>query len=246
MANPLPLVALASDNLSLTASFSMTNEDADYPAANLEDANPAKVAKSTTTSTTITVTTSNLSVKAVALFNTNAVTATVEGVGVTIPSVDVDGQRIHGWLDRRTSPLGPTTTWDIVLGRVSGAVWIGHIALLTDLDPLNLKYGLQVGRKRPGDTRHETRLGAVIVTGQQIRTRWAKGVVDLEEDETQIRNMEASAKGGVLPFILIPDEATNDAWLVRFASEFQLTYSNYGVREMPLSFDELSSGPPNG
>lgn len=247
VANPLPLVGLAGDDLGLTASYAMSNEDADYPASNLAGGDPALVAKSSTTSTTITVTTGSQSVVGVALINTNAETATVNGQAVTIPSLDYDGQRVHGWIDRRTAPLGPTTTWSVALSRPSGVVWIGHIALLVSLHALNLKYGLTVGRRRPGDVEIMTRLGSALRYGAQIRTRWAKGVVDLEDDEALLRTLEASAKGVVLPFLFIPDEASNDAWLVKFAAnDWALSYPNYGVREVPLALEEISGGPPNG
>lgn len=250
MANPLPLISLATADLSLVegTTFLMTNQDADYPATNLGDGNPAHVAKSTLDVTTITISTDSSAVQAVALINTNAVTATVNGNTVLIPSVDYDLQRIHGWADFRTSELGPGSSWNIALTSAGGAeVWIGHIALLTSLLPLNLKYGLAVGRHRPGDTTHVTRLGSALRSGVKIRTRWARGVVDLEEDEALMRNLEASAEGTIHPLILIPDEVVNDAWLVHYAaSDFQLTYQNYSVREVPVSFEEQSSGPPNG
>lgn len=249
MANPLPLVGLPGHDLTLLSAttFAMTNEDADYPAENLGDGNPANVAKSTTTSTTITITTASSSVVVAALINTNAETATVNGASVTIPTAELDEQRLHGWLDRRTAALGPTTTWTIALSRASGVVWIGAIPLLTAVSELNLKYGLEQGRRRPGDIQIQTRLGSIVRHGSQIRTRWAKGVVDLIENEATLKQLEASAKGAILPFLFIPDEAVNDAWLVSFAAnDFRWSYPDYDVRPIPLAFEELSGGPPNG
>lgn len=256
MANPLPLVALAGDDLTFAAgtsfAFEIDTEDTDYPATNLLTGDPAVVTKSTTNIMQLVVTTTSQNVVAVVLINTNATSAAVNdevsgSQAIVIPAVDYDGQRIHGWLDRQTAPLGPSTTWHIAISRTSGPVWIGHIALLVDIHPLNLKYGLTVGRRRPGDTEIMTRLGSALRYGAQIRTRWARGMVDLEDDEALMRTLEASAKGVVLPFVFIPDEASNDAWLVKFASnDWALTYPNYGVREVPVAFEELSGGPPNG
>jgi hypothetical protein len=65
-------VALPGDDAVWNATVAMTNEDAAYPAANIKDADPATVAKSTTTTTTITLTTSGISPVAIALINTNA------------------------------------------------------------------------------------------------------------------------------------------------------------------------------
>lgn len=247
MANPLPLVALTSADISLTASVSMSNEDADYPAENLLDGDPANVAKSTTNSTTVTFTTPSSTVVAAALINTNAETATINGVSITIPALDDDGQRLHGWLDRRLVPLGPTTSWAIALSRSSGVVWIGAVPILTDIEELNLRYGLQLGRTRPGDVIIKTRLGSLIKHQQTIRTRWAKGQTWDEASFAILDALEASARGPMFPFVFIPDEATNDAWYVALdADDYAVTYPDYGVREVDFKVTELSGGPPNG
>jgi hypothetical protein len=61
-----------------------------------------------------------------------------------------------------------------------------------------------------------------------------------------LRELEAQAEGSLRPLLLIPDEAVNDAWYVQLSDEFSVGYTNIDVREMPLAFDELSGGPPNG
>lgn len=249
VANPLPLIALASYDLSLVdgTAFSMTNQDPEHPATKLGNGNPADVAKSLTDTTTVSITTDSSAVRGVALINTNAIAATVNGQTVVIPALDYDGQRIHGWGDFRLAELGPTTGWSIALTAAGGEpVWIGHIALLIDLLALNLKYGLKVGETRPGDTLLTTRLGSTLRSGAQIRTRWARGIVDLEADELTMRSLYASARGSILPMVLIPDEAKNDAWLVYLSSSLEVNYPDYGIRPVPLAFDEISGGPPNG
>lgn len=247
MANPLPLVALPSWDLSLTAVVGANTPDLEYPPSNLQDGDPANVAKSSTNSITFTFTTASASIVAAALINTNATSATVNGVAVTIPSLDLDGQRVHGWLDRRTNPIGPSTTWTVVLSRASGVVWIGAIALLTDLEELPLLYGLELGVRRPGDVIIRTRLQSLVKLPQQIRTRWAKGALSLEEIVPFMVQLEKSAQGPINSFVFIPDEAQNDAWYVSFDSDdFSVGYPDYGVRAMPFRVTELSGGPPNG
>lgn len=247
MPNPLPLVALPGDDLVWTATVAMSNEDTAYPATNLKTADPALVAKSTTTTTTITITTASVTPVAVALINTNAEMASINGDPIAIPSTDPDGQRIHPWLDMRGSPSGTGTTWTIVLSKSAGVVWCGRVVLLTAIYDLNLKYGLKLGRRRPGDVEIKTRLGSIIRHGADIRTRWAVAEIDVIASETLLKQLDASAKGSLLPFLFVPDEATNDAWFVRFKSgEFSLTYPDIDVREIPFSVDEVSSGPPNG
>jgi hypothetical protein len=145
------------------------------------------------------------------------------------------------------SPLPSGTTWTIVLSRVTGVVWIGRIVLVTALYDLHLKYGLQMGRNRPGDVEIRTRLGSVIRHGAQIRTRWAQGVVDDIANEPLLKGLELSSKGSLLPFLFIPDENQNDAWFVTFrANDFSIGYPDIDVRAIPFAVEELSGGPPNG
>jgi len=245
--NPLPLVGLPGDDAVWTATVSMSHEDTAFPAENLQTGDPALVAKSTTTTTTITVTTASITPVAVALINTNAETASINGDPITIPALDPDGQRRHAWMDMRGSPSGTGTSWTIVLSRASGVVWCGRLVLLTAIYDLNLKYGLQRGRRRPGDIEIRTRLGSVLRHGSQIRTQWATGVVDVIESESLLKALEASAKGIVLPFLFVPDELTNEAWFVKFtANDFSITLPDFDVRQIPFSVEELSGGPPNG
>ena len=246
MANPLPLVALAGDDAVTTATISMTNEDADFPAENAQNYNPAHLAKSTTTTTTFTITTSSIEPVAVALIQTNAETATLNGNAITIPALDSDGQRIHPWLDMRGSPLASGTTWTLVLSKASGTVFIGRICLVVALHELNVRYGWEVGRNRPGETTIETRGGSILKHTMELRSRWAQGVVNLLEDEALLASLDSSAKGSNIPYLLIPDEVVNDAWYVRQSSPYRKGYPDIDVRETPLRFDELSNGPVNG
>lgn len=247
MANPLPLVGLPGHDIGLTAAWVGNTVDADYPATNLNLGDPAKVVKSTGNTLTLTGTTASSSVVVAAVINTNATTVTVNSVSLTVPSLDSDGQRKHGWLDRRETPLGPTTTWTIALSRASGVVWTGPIVLLTAVWELNLRYGLQLGRLRPSDTVIRTRGGSLIKHGFQIRTRTARGVITDVDSQSLLESLEASAKGQILPFLFIPDEAVNDAWLVSFdEANFSVGYPDYDVRDMGFQVTELSGGPPNG
>lgn len=249
MANPLPLVGLPGDDVAYvgTASVTAGTADAAYPVTNALDEDPSNVCKSTGSSITIRVTTPSVVPLAVAAINTNAEALTFQGGSMPVPSLEPDGQRLHPWLSLRAAPPSAGTTWDFAFSRASGVVWVGRLVILVAIYELPLKYGLQVGRTRPGDVEIRTRLGSVIRHGAQIRTRWAMGKVDLIESETLMRTLEASAKGSRLPFLFIPDEGANDAWLVRFrANDWSLTYPDYDVREVPFAVEEVSSGPPNG
>lgn len=247
MANPQPLVGLVQDDLIWDAGLSMTNEDAAYPVGNAQGLAPVPPAKSTTNTTTITITPATGGTPLyLSLHNTNATSGTFAGNAITFPGTEADGQRLNPRLDLRSLGIG-AGPWNLVLTKASGTVWVGRICLVTAVHALNVAYGWQTGRKRPGEVTVTTRLGTVIKHSAGIRTRWARGAVNLEADESMLRALDAGADGSRLPFMLIPDEAVNDAWFVRLAtSEFSVTVPNIDVREVPLAFDELSMGPPNG
>lgn len=246
MANPLPLVGLATDEYVRSATISMTNEDADYPATNAQNDNPALVAKSTTTTTTFTITTTSFSPRYLAIINSSAETGTINGDTITLPGLDAEGQRLNAVLDMGGSPPGAGTTWTIVLSRASGILWVGRIALFDDIHELNVKYGWTVGATRPGEVRITTRGGVILKHTQALRTRWAEGVVDLLEDETLIKTLDTGAKGDYFPFLLIPDEEVNDGWWVHQTVPYAKSHPDIDVRETKLRFEELTSGPVNG
>lgn len=256
MANPQPLIARVTDDLlNERVDLSMTNEDAAYPTENLLDDDPATVTKSTTSTTTITLD-FNLGfigapvAVAVALINTNAVTASITGGGATttipIPGLEYGyGDRLNPWT--RLTGTTPDFTWDVTIARPSDPVWIGRIVLLTALHPCNLRYGLTLGVLRPGRNIITTRLGSRILYDPEIRQRIATGVVRLDDDELLLRELDAGSRGMRKPFLFIPDEGVNDAWWVtQTADEFAVTYPNLDETEIPLALEELSMGPPQG
>jgi hypothetical protein len=245
-ANPLPLVALYTDDIVPASSAAMTNEDALNPASNAVTNDPAALCKSTTTSTTITLTTASKTIVAVALIQTNATVASLNGQGITLPTAGLDGARVHGWLDLRGAPL-TDTTWDIALSVPSGVVFIGRIVLVQALHDLPVQYGLELSHTRPGDIQIKTRMGSDITNRAEIKVRSADGTVDLVTAATLMKSVDAAAQGFNFPFLFIPDEETNDAWFVKLKSvEFKTRHTNVDVNEVPVSFIEVSSGPPNG
>lgn len=245
--NPQPLITSPADDLIWDATLSMTNQDAAYPASNAQGMMPIPPAKSTTNTTTFTITPASGGTPVyLSLHHTNAMTGTFAGNAITFPGVEADGQRLNPRLDLRLLAPG-AGPWSLVLTRTSGVVFVGRICLVTAVHGLNVAYGWQVGKRRPGEVTVETRLGSVIKHHADIRTRWGKGVVNLSSDEAILKAIDAGAWGSYLPFMLIPDEAVNDAWFCRFtSSDFSSAVPNFDVRDIPVAVEELSMGPPNG
>lgn len=246
MANPLPLIGLATDDLVRAATVSMTNEDAANPAENAQTDNPAVVAKSTTNTTTFTITTTSADPQYLAIINSNAETGTFNGNAITFPGTDLEGLRVHAVLDLRELAITAGTSWTLVLSKAAGTLFFGRILLFDAVSNLNVKYGWEVGAIRPGEVRIQTRGGVILKHSQGLRTRWAQGAVDLLEDEALMASLDLGAKGDYLPFLLVPDEAVNDGWFVHQTLPFTKGYPNIDVREHKLRFEELVCGPVNG
>lgn len=244
--NPLPLIALAGDDLITTATLSASDDDSEYPITNAQNQNPAHLAKGVANTLTVTITTPSATPVAIALIQTNAETATFQGDAITIPALDSEGQRVHPWLDMRGSPWGAGTSWSLVLSKASGVVFIGRICLVVDLHELNIRYGYDVGRVRPADVEITTRGGSILYHSFGVRTKWAQGVCDLHDDEALLSSLDVSAKGKTFPMLFIPDENTNEAWFARQVNPYSKKYPTIDVRETPLRFEELSCGPVNG
>jgi hypothetical protein len=232
-----------SADLFTTATLGATNEDADYPIENAQDYNPANPFKATTTSTTITVTHSSSARKAVAFINHNLVgaTVTVGGVSVTIPSRTLDGQCVNAW---KLLDLGAGTSTSIVISGASANVQIGRICLVSALTDMPWLYGLEMYRRHPvsairtfGESEHIYDKGLSI---------WgARALVNRESSRSAIEGLWASAKGRNIPWLLIPDQAVNEAHYVRFATDAQ-QYRRIipNATEMPIDVEAVSLGLP--
>lgn len=247
-------LALPSEDMMWTAVVSMTNEDPDprYDAQQIKDGDPSTVAKSTETSTVITIGLGSVvTPRAVFLFNTNATTAAIaNGAGlnqaIPMPALDADGQRVHPWLDLGGFANVGDDVFTVTLSRPSGVVWIGRIALVTAIYDVNWEADqVRFGVDRPGGVVIQTRLGSLIQHESGIRSRWAEGTMRLEEDAPLYRSLEKAARGSLLPFPFVPFVDVYDAWWVHWPSAFTERMRS-PFTEIPIRFQEISNGPPNG
>ena len=192
------IYALPTLDLISAGSVSATNENASYPATNLQNYDPADPFKATTTSTTITVTHSSAARKAVAFINHNlaGATVTVGGVSVTIPSRTADGQCVNAY---KVLDLGAGTSTSIVITGASANVAIGRIVLVSAIADLYWLYGLETYRRHPvnsirtfGESENIYDKGLSIWGG--------RGLVNRETNRSTIEGLWAAAKGRVLPW----------------------------------------------
>ena len=248
-------VALPGNDLVWSAALtsSASTADLDYLVGNLQQRDPAKVHKASGNATTVrAVHAGTRTPVAVFLFNTNATAASITNPAglnqaIPLPSRDLDGQRRHAWLDLDGLANVTDDEHSLVLSTTDPILFIGRIALVTELNDVNYSATNppRIGRTRPGNTVVRTRLGSLVVNDAGIRTRWAEFSIELEEDRALWENLDASAKGAMVPFPYVPFADTNDAWWVTLPDDFS-TRLRLPMTEIPIRLEELSSGPANG
>lgn len=258
----------ATDNVAPDATVAVQSgtEDATYPAANINDQNPAKPAQLTTTVGAWTwnfAAPQRIDVMAIVMHNVDAGlevrfqghtsnswgSPTLNQV-VTIPTYREDGFPYNPWLDLvALVPVAASRTFAwwrlVVVGTNSAAVKVGEVWLGATKRNLirNIKWG---------STRNERRPGVVHETDYLVRLKYDYGVlrravtVEIENTDISLEDVLSwgrSCRWGLRPCLIVPNPDQNDAWLVNFATteqDYDRTLKNYNV--MKLSLEEMSRG----
>lgn len=234
-------------NVLRSASLSMTNEDAAYPATNGNNGDPSKPLKASTTGTVITLGAVG-ALEAFAIINHNLFGATVTlaaGGGfsqaITIPARGADGQSINAWLDLRDA-AGRSGSWTLTITGASANVAIGELVGVTAFRPLPFLLGVELAKKHPR-IQHKTFYGHKLEYDRGIRIRRASGDLISDTDRQFVLDLWDATKGPLLPWLFIPDVDVNDAWLVQFTDE-ELSWRRDGPEHgaMRVVIEEMSSG----
>lgn len=162
----------------------------------------------------------------------------------TIPTHHEDGWPVSPWME-----FTPHTTDTIRLnfGTANSLnIQVGRLLLLTALRDLghDVRYGVEEIEEH-GIIVQETVLGVETVydLGGKRRSFVGEfGLIDSEANE--LLTLHRSARGRVLPWLLVPDEAVNDAWIVRFEGPVSRTRDNPNHNVFPFRVRELSRGLP--
>lgn len=239
-------VASPALDLITAASLSATNENAAYPATNLQDYDPANVFKATSTATTITVTHVSAARYAIAFINHNLAGATVTAgaVSVTIPARTADGQCVNAF---GVLNLGTSTTTSIVITGASANVQIGRIVLVSALQDLNWVWGSDAVTLSSDWPIEEivTFSRSSTIYDKGIRMRRASGRCTREADRTTWVALAQAAKGRNIPFLFIPDLDVNDCWYVRLTDSSLTNVKRYrNASDTSMELSEVSMGLP--
>ncbi len=244
-------------------------EDPAYPAANLVDANPAKPAKLTTTSGAWVLDFgSAVTIRAAALIYhqlDHGLDVTLEAnassswgapsfsASFTIPGKPEDNWTISPWIEFDAAQT--YRYWRLVVGDGSpanlAAVGVGRLMLLSHLrdawaaEPNDVRWGVEEDEDH-GLIELPTELGVETIYALGGKRRRFSGELALgDTTAAEFIALVRSAGGRVEPWLLIPDEAVNDAWLVRFEeSRWARTYEIINHNIFPFRVQELSRGLP--
>jgi hypothetical protein len=261
----LPTDDLAPSAIAVTASA----EDPGYPADLLIDPNPAHPAKLTTTtgSWVLQFGTSIAPVAAVLVYPqldgglavslqghaTDSWGAPSFSQAFSIPGPHEDGASISPILELSGTPS--YAYWRVnVTGTNSVPVGIGRLMLLSHLrafeDGTSVQWGVEESEDY-GVVEMATELGVETIYDLGNKRRSLQGQMLLrQEGATQFLTLRRATKGRVEPWLLIPFEDVNDAYLVRWSERASLRQINWPdlvagyAQILPLRVTEVSRGLP--
>ena len=256
-----------SDNKAPNATVTVNTgtEDAGYPAANIKDRNPAKPAKLTTTTGSWVFafgSAQRVDIAAIIMHNLTAgLEVRIQGNATsswgaptfnqafTIPAYRDDGFPVNPWLDL-TGLSGYSASgfqfWRIVVVGVNaaavaiGEVWLG--ALKRTLTP-NISWGERQQEQRTL-VEHSTDFGVDTIFDLGVTRRNLEGDIDAPDStRDSLRIWWRDSRGRANAFLIMPDGAVNDAWMVRWANPDQeVQFDFFDRNTVNLAFQEVSRG----
>ncbi len=253
--------ALPSDDVAGTASsVTASAEDPEYPAENLVAPTntghlnlPSRPAKLVSTSGFWDITLpAPATVVAAALIYHNldaGLDVTLEPSGGTpvsfvIPTHPEDGWPISPWIEVDQT----ATVWRLAINEANSLdVDVGRLLLVTSLRQLDtdVRWGVEEAEDF-GLIEHATELGVETIYDLPGKRRSFAGEIKVRDYEApSLISLARSARGRIQPWLLIPDEDVNDAWLVRFVeSRWSRIRETVNFNTFPFRVQELSRGLP--
>lgn len=240
-------------------------EDAAYPAENLTDENPAKPAKLTTTSGNFVIDfAGTVTAKGAALLYHNidaGVTVTLQANSsdswgsppfsetFTIPALLEDGWTVSPWIEFDAVTY---RFWRLLFsGTNTYPISVGRLCIVTEFREAwaaaanDVRWGVQEDEDH-GLIELPTELGVETIYPLGGKRRRFSGELALQDATTaEFIGLVRRAGGRELSWLLIPDAAVNDTWVVRFdESRWSRTRETINHNIFPFHVRELSRGLP--
>jgi hypothetical protein len=229
--------------------------DARYPVANLTDPRAYLVARAVGTTITYQGTfPAPVTIAALAFINTNATAIHVTNAAglsyaVTIPALPADGHHLDPWADLRLAANTTSAVWSVALTGPAG-VALAIPLLLVALREIKIQWAPNpADKERHAAIVHKTDYGTKRKLGLGVRERGLRGGLLGDTTRADVLALERDARGPLRNFLLIPDEAHNDALYVDLATDLrELLYVAPGdtdgefLHSITLEFDEQQKG----
>lgn len=260
--------ALPSDDLGADATVTASAEDTEYPAENLVAPTntghlnlPSRPAKLTTTSGSWVLDCgSAISPTAIALIYHNLIAGLAVAIqgnasdswgapsfsqAITIPAWREDDWPVSPFALLAGSPPPSYRYWRLVItGTNDNPVQVGRLMLVNLRQMANdVRWGV-VEEEEQGLIEHATEAGVETIYELFGPRRSFAGEFALTDTTSaELLTLFRSARSRILPWLLIPDDDVNDAWLVRFQeNRWSRTRETINHNIFPFRVQELSRG----
>lgn len=165
-----------------------------------------------------------------------------------IPAVNNRGLYTAPWLDLTNNANNdyPALRWTRYLITTNGEpITIGESFLGSTFRSLSSHLGHGTGRfgRRGDSVLHTTHGGIDLAYERSVGRKYLSGTIWVDDDDKAlIEAWHDAARGSARPFMLVPDERVDDAWVARFAAD-ELEFRPIGGSdgwEVDLSFVQVS------
>ncbi len=249
-----------------TLSVSSGTADAEFPVANLGNLNPANPAKFTTTTGRWVIDLGSALEIDLVWIGPNNLDSGLAGVKIeanatdswggpslsqtiTIPTFDTDRFSINPFLDLTGVSPRSFRFWSLVFTSANSfPLAVGEWVLSTTIRQFskNIDMGLVIDEDHPM-IEHRTDLGvtAVFRYGTKWRTLRGGFLSGVEADLDAMRSLQRDAGGRGKAFLVIPDQAINEAWFVRLTPAAALVPHRRRFQrwhEWPFEVQEVGRG----
>ena len=168
-------------------------------------------------------------------------------IDFTIPAAWENGWWPSPWMEFAAQSA---TTWTLSINAANSvAPQVGRLLLYESggiqTFSTDVRFG-EVEAEDQGQIEHVTEAGVETLYELWGPRRSFSGDLGLLDSEaTELQTLYRTARNRIQPWLLIPDAAVNDAWLVRFDNtNWERTRSNPNFNSFPFRVTELSRGLP--
>jgi hypothetical protein len=240
-----------------TLSWTVSSANANYPVTNAKDLNPAKPAKAVAVTATLRATFGGAQTLEMMLagphnFAGAAGVTLSNGAGLsraqTVSANRNNGLSVNLFDDFSTAANRSSTTWDLAINTALANVALGEWSLITTRRTMKIQFDPEFGLKHKTiihRTEHDVKLKYWMGTAQRrIQGTWRMVEQNSKTEISDFLALVEDAQGPYKSFVLCPDSASSEAFLVDLETDEQTIkkqLSTFGTAD--VTFVEVQRGP---